>query len=923
MGRKKPSDGEGRDRPARRRKPADTTARGGGKPGRKPGSSTRQRSGTKPSPVPEPDQSSSLEVEKPSSDTEASDAVIARQVSSGDPSGAEKSAVSSPSTPVEQVAAEAEAAEPTRASLPIVTPEPSADVPGSDQVPSESLFGPEGETAVPDAPADSPDAILPEVLPGYEVIGPITVEELLQRELAKAGGNEAYAATASDAQADASVDIGTAARVGSWLAPLAVGFIAGPALAWQWEGMQRLVIAGTGVWPGNLLLCIAAALLAAAAGQRMARPLAGVLLTVAGWLRRAGPGMGGRGGADTATSGMRRTDDGALSWLVVAVLALASATAAGLTLIASEGISAGYRRLIDGFLWTELTLTAAEWLLGGLLFAPLWMINGLLVKALRGAGDRSMGEPRRTFAASTGLLAGLGVALAGGGSLLMVTSASQEMLLGVLACCILACGSALLAYRHETRRMTPASSPPPSFPDAEPLSSLTARIMLGPAVGLIVCGWLCLSVAGGACPLSSLPTLGGTLALAVSAGLLIAGFIPRGSASRQSRGADVWTAGLGASAALISRIWLPEGEASPLPIMLLGVPLGWSLGRLSGMESSAEARLSGRGSGAQLLCGLTVGLIAGYQFALPGLGAGGTVALGALMMLGAGGLAHIYQGAETGPRQQRRLAGVFAGLALAVFLFPMTVRQSVEMQRRSQPERVATLPPLPLEGDRHRPRSVCLVGVGADAARIWMNAQPPKQGVQDPPRLVVLYPPPGESRLEDTTGLGPGTAERLRARRGSVFRGLMLDRRRFDFIYQQVQPGPLGSSWEKSLEWFDLLSRRVAEGGRVVVDVPLAGMGPAEVGSLAATFGEAMGPSASYSLLEPASDPLLRLEASSGQAVPSSGSENHYPVDLLIRGTGVSRLRSLRYRQIPLSSGVVDRSDILPWLSALPAPRVP
>jgi len=215
-----------------------------------------------------------------------------------------------------------------------------------------------------------------------------------------------------------------------------------------------------------------------------------------------------------------------------------------------------------------------------------------------------------------------------------------------------------------------------------------------------------------------------------------------------------------------------------------------------------------------LLAGSAIGLVVGQWWAMPKLGPMGMVTAGALLMLAFGGLMQIYEENRPIRTQRQRLALVFASLAGVILLFPSDARRWARWEREHASVEAAG-PDLAwlAAGEIGEADKLCVIGIDPRLAVPWLAAH---DGHADLFELSdrAWHPAPAWS-----------TGARLRISPMPAFRALRLERRRYELIYQRTSSRrPTHRFAEYSAEWFVRLAERTAAGGRILIDVPLAGL---------------------------------------------------------------------------------------------------
>jgi hypothetical protein len=182
---------------------------------------------------------------------------------------------------------------------------------------------------------------------------------------------------------------------------------------------------------------------------------------------------------------------------------------------------------------------------------------------------------------------------------------------------------------------------------------------------------------------------------------------------------------------------------------------------------------------------------------------------------------------------------------------------------------------------------------------------------------VFAYP-----TAELATGPSTRPPGRTRLLRASPFRALRLEHQPYDLVYQQGRcAGRTDCLAEYSVEWLSRLACLTLPDGQVVIDVPLFGMTPEAVATIAATLQRAVNAPARWASTSVAGQPVLRLTASPESSEPP-GLENTTwaSADLLLAGHDKVRIHSIQHDRLgPLieASPHPSANQLIRWLESI------
>jgi hypothetical protein len=695
----------------------------------------------------------------------------------------------------------------------------------------------------------------------------------------------------------------------AYVAMILLGLAAG----WQCSASQKILAAAIGPDAETTAMVVAIALLAAAVGPWLpGRLIVGVarLIQKRGWQIK-------EPNADiTSTLWMLRAvrgRDDSLLWLSISVL---SCTAGGLsliTLLLMDPFAQVYQYLLQHFFWTSLTLSGIEWLGTAVVIGPSWIVHGLLISTLAAVVGRN--EPARQ---PPGVIAG---AVAGPGLALLISatwgtgllSGGQEFMAGVLPVFVVAALAAKMSQRTtESPNAVVRETAAPELPGrAEGLIWLLL-VIWGIAAALAGTGWvLCRQVnaPGWASP----HTQWGWYITVLGAGTAAAWWHARHQTrSTSGCGMAAWAAGIGAGGASAMAAFRPAGMLSGIiQVLLLGLTFGYALHYAelawlarSGSETQGFAQLA-----SAVLAGLAAGFMAARWWAVTALGPVGLMTAGALLMMALGGIVQIYEEDRPARIRHRRLALVFASLAGAILLFPAATGRWDTWETSHRVAPASTELTWLAAAELAPARRVCLIGVDGNGAIRWPGLGKAR---------VDVFARPTAGAATGSSDRPPG---RTRLVRASPFRALRLEHQVYDLVYQQgCWAGRTDSLAEYSVEWLSRLASLTMPDGEIVIDVPLAGMTPEAVVTIATTLERAANAPVRWTSARLAGQPVFRLAANpESSEMPTPDDATWAPADLLLAGHERVRIHSIqRDRITPLIETAPSPSaeQLLRWLDS-------
>jgi len=303
---------------------------------------------------------------------------------------------------------------------------------------------------------------------------------------------------------------------------------------------------------------------------------------------------------------------------------------------------------------------------------------------------------------------------------------------------------------------------------------------------------------------------------------------------------------------------------------------------------------------AAVLGGLAIGLSAGQWLALPLLGPVGSLVSGALLLMAVGGLTQVFAQTPSDSARHLRLGLIFASLAAAIAVFPSDVRRWVHTQ--------SAAPALSASSVDTR----WLIRQAAPGAKRFCVIGPQTPGPHDNPALIAvsfLFPPaPGDLILDGSRRVFPNACLALRREHGV-----------YDLIYQR---GPLPAAGQRhadvSVEWLERLARHRAPGGRIVLDLTLAGLNAGSAATVACTFEQAMREPCSWRVTRTDGQAVLRLCTGNPEQPGESAVEAWRPVTQLLAGVQAVSIHSLRRDAISRTLRFPSQPEGLLVLQAAP-----
>jgi hypothetical protein len=308
--------------------------------------------------------------------------------------------------------------------------------------------------------------------------------------------------------------------------------------------------------------------------------------------------------------------------------------------------------------------------------------------------------------------------------------------------------------------------------------------------------------------------------------------------------------------------------------------------------------------GMLLLAGAAAGLAAARWWALPQMGPMGALTVGSLAMLALGGLLELYGEELPSWSLRLRLAVVFGSLAVAIIMFPAYTRWWTRHEQRS----VAVGGSSGLSRDAMIElvagvRTACLIGV--EPAALGELAEGRTTQVEVLPLSSWRLPTPrrkGEQRIQAVSMPAP--------------RALRLTRARYQFVYQCLRSEHDSAGLYCSAEWLGELNEHLAEGGILMVDVPLSGLDPAAVVDIAGTFQHVSTSPCFWATTAGPEPRFLLCTQSAVEQVELIAGFNWSSVNALV-SSSEGRVQSIRSGRVGLSSsGRANTHRLLEWLSA-------
>jgi hypothetical protein len=704
----------------------------------------------------------------------------------------------------------------------------------------------------------------------------------------------------------------------------------GLAFGWQWGGLSALLAAGICPTQTSYAMAAVTALLAAAVGPWLPQRL---VIHAAQFVRNRGTKPQQLDRDDAATLWLLQTErrpDDALRWLALSILASTAGAVALLTLALVRPVLNLHELMETRFFWTPATLMMLDWGCIVLLTAALWVIHGVILTTLVPLIWRGRGLP---IGQPTGLTAGLvvgiavallsGVLIGAGG-----VSGTRLFLLGALPPFVITAVASWLSQRPRTALCQPdmTETHTPEFnPRSQGLIWLSFAAW-GSAVGLSTHGWMSCLVRAGTTQWSSEAILGYFL-LTVSLGMVLSRILNRHREGTPAGcGFVLWGAGIvTGAAAMMLALWPNHRMLNLFQLCAVGLATGyalWYLERIwlarAGSETLAFAQMTSAS-----LAGIAVGVLLARWYTIATLGPIGTMTAASLMLLAFGGVVEIYEGQWSLRSQHYRLALVFVSLAIAILVFPAGVQRYARTRQPYatqlwQPTDLSFLGPQPIPPDR----SVCLLGVHpASAARdeILQLAQ------------VDLMPMVAASSAQTSIPTVPTPTdlpERMRIVAQPPMLHLRIDPRKYALVYQRADTANGVPHFpEYSLEWFELLAGSVLTGGQLIVDVPLEGMNPSALRSVAATLAHVFSPRIGWRYVTVGQSPTLRFATFTAdhRHEIEAGLTRWQPLSALLSAEDRAMIHSLRRDRMTAllaDNGSDTVHELMQWLDQRTAHEV-
>ena len=626
--------------------------------------------------------------------------------------------------------------------------------------------------------------------------------------------------------------------------PLAA-LLAGAAIGWQLCGMQTVIAAHLDASASTIVMVSAIALLLAAVGM-------GVPERALFWLRKLVPHRVRQLGISRELDAngqvwllsLGREREPALTWLSVALTSAVAGLVGIGWLIASRPAGMVYEWLLDRFFWNSLSLAALEWAGIGLLLAIPWMLNGLIFVTLAATADaRGEGRLNPTAGVWAGGLLGMGAAIFfHAWAAPYGLSAERTVMLGTLPLFALAVLAARFSQQADSRQVEPGTAHviPPELPLAAETLLRGSSAIWGIGASAACAGWMgCLAIdpAGQ----GWVQTGPGLLLLGITAGFLIAcGQRNVQAGSTSASGLAVWLSGFGVGVAAMLAVATHDSALSVwIQALLISVPLGHALHHVSQswLARSASRALGFAQVGVTLLTGTAIGLTLSRWWALPNLGPMGTLSAGSLILLAAGGLLELYEENRPIRAQRLRLALVFASLAVAIVFYPANTRWWTRRERQALAAPMMEARPSPVMLEMlAQVRTACTIGIEPSALPAEL---PPRLTRADVMNMGAWWPRAAHPPAGDCVHLVAMPATRA----------LRLNRTRYQLICQLVHPLAGSSRVDCSVEWLGRLSERLANGGTLMLEVPIAKITRADLITLAATFQQATGAESAWAMV--------------------------------------------------------------------------
>jgi len=536
-------------------------------------------------------------------------------------------------------------------------------------------------------------------------------------------------------------------------------------------------------------------------------------------------------------------------------LSLASTgVVAGLACLLTVAMMAAFRNVHDlltrHFFWTVLTSVAMEWAAFTGLTGLLWLMDGLAVSALAVVRDVRAPDGRPAPTVGT-LLMGFATAWAvHEWWLIHILSGAEHLMLAAVAMLVVAALAAFSSPHAGPQQVAPTSRTPELAGEA--IRWLWVCLFAwGLGAALCFSGWL-------ACREEALQNLvvptraaSGLVWLLSAATLLARQLPPRTEpASMAGYGMVLWVTGLAGSLVVVLAALQPANPtALRTEALILAAGFGYALSRIERLWlASASGSASALAQMASALCpALALGLILAHNWAAPLVGPIGLIATGSLLLITLGGLVQIHAHGPELFRRRRYLACTFGTLALAIVVFPASTRawsRWIHAHTPRSPRVTISLKPFV---SRNHP-AVCLINVPPNIRIVELD------GNDD--RITYLAfgadTSPGNKLQKEAAG--------ARYVSHDAFREMRLQRRSYEVIYQRgSRPIPSYRFALYSKEWLAQLADHLTPGGRLILDVPLAGMSLDAIRVIGATLADATQGPCYWVLVEADPEPFCRL----------------------------------------------------------------
>jgi len=612
----------------------------------------------------------------------------------------------------------------------------------------------------------------------------------------------------------------------------------------QAAGLFAISAATLGPTPGTAAWVVAICLVAAAVGLMLPEQLV-VHFVRSAWARARGVPA-----PDSPAGGDRQVVRHGVLWLALAAILVAAATAAMVALAGLMLMDRFYPRLLGAFLWTPAAARTAECLVSMVVLSPLLVLYGVSLTFVH-AVYRRPDEGSELV----DLPALVVVSLAGGiavGQLVLLprSTASHVVLLGVGLLCVAALLSVLAAGIVERRAVgadQPTAHVPPEAADT------VAAVLLCVGTWGFVLGTLVVSVSSAA---GALGLFNGSAAMC---GFLAATGVGIGVGSRAApRSGMLWpfSAAMLLTAVLclialciVGRLGgLSAGVLAVIGAMGLGVALAAGRGGLATRLAGESRRM------AEALAAALVGLACGVSLAkawlVPWLGWPAGVAVAGLVAAASAGVLAtadrrtsattsvgltaaalaVLLGFAVAPRP-RTLARAFAPFSLAARSVEQPGSGAGIVWRTTPADVVPDADLLAwlrhLAGSPFAPLEAVVVQPGWTVRRVRCV---PVSG-QKPPTMEAALSEGADARYAVEVLVGRTS--------DAAWRVLQVDLERYDLIVVGPRDSGVWSQAFWTSEFFQLMRRRLADGGVAVVVVRPSRVPSVDLATLTATFAAA------------------------------------------------------------------------------------